>query len=77
MSRFSLASPWTSVGLLLVGLLMALHEHLNPTTVRPTGKWSFLFAPLWDKWGSNGIVAGWVLFGLLVALGTLLLARGR
>lgn len=54
-----------SWALLSVGFFMALHEWLSPTLARPTGKWSFVFGPLWDRWGSGGIIGAWIGMGLV------------
>lgn len=54
-----------SWALLSGGLLMALNEWLWPRLARPTGKWSFVFGPLWDRWGSAGMIGAWIGFGLV------------
>jgi len=49
----------------LIALLMACSEFLNPQLTRPTGRWSFLFGPIWDAFGPTGLAAYWALAGLV------------
>jgi hypothetical protein len=43
---------------------MALNEFINPTIEVPTGRWSILFVPIYNNFGSNGLVLLWFLLGL-------------
>jgi hypothetical protein len=54
-----------AVGLALLTLSMGLSEYLVPTTTKPMGRWSFVFGPIWDQWGSTGVVLYWMCLGAL------------
>lgn len=53
-------------GFAAVSLLMGIVEYLEPTLVRPTGRWSVLFGNLWDLFGSRGIWAYWIVQSLVL-----------
>ncbi|MDX1915620.1 MAG: hypothetical protein SFU55_08540 [Methylophilus sp.] len=46
------------------GWLLALSELLNPTIEAPTGRWSILFKPIYNNFGSHGLALFWFLLGL-------------
>jgi hypothetical protein len=54
-------------GVAAVSLLMGIVEYLDPTLVRPTGRWSILFGNLWDEFGSRGIWVYWISQSLVLA----------
>jgi uncharacterized membrane protein len=57
-----------NIGFALVAFTMAIVEYFDKTTTRPTGRWSILFGPIYDSFGSLGISIWYVLVGLLLAL---------
>lgn len=63
------------IGFAAVSLLMGLMEFLQPTLVRPVGRWSVVFGYLWDEFGSMGICIYWVLQSCV--LGGFAMIKGR
>jgi len=47
---------------------LALVEFLNPTTQPPTGRWSWMLAPIFNNFGSLGLSIYWVIVGILLIL---------
>jgi hypothetical protein len=45
---------------------LALVEFLNPTTQPPTGRWDWLFAPIFNNFGSLGLSIYWVIVGIVL-----------
>jgi hypothetical protein len=50
------------IGLGLVSIVSAAHEAIYPTSSSPAGRWGWLFRPIWEGFGSNGLVAYWLVF---------------
>lgn len=49
----------------LISLVMAVLEVVQQRGTRPEGRWSFLFGPLWDAFGWQGLVCYWLLLSLV------------
>lgn len=47
---------WLLIGLAIVFAVIAFNEWVNPSLVKPDGRWSFMYSWAWDRWGSSGVV---------------------
>jgi hypothetical protein len=45
---------------------IAITELFNPTTEPPTGRRSWLYVPIYNAFGSHGLVMFWFLLGLFL-----------
>jgi hypothetical protein len=52
----------------LIFLIMAGAEVLQPHFSRPTGRWSFLFGPIWDAFGWPGLAGYWLVLVIPCAI---------
>ena len=60
------------IGLSTVCASLAANEYCNPTTHHPTGRYSWLFGPIFEKFGPKGILIYWVAVSALLALASIL-----
>jgi hypothetical protein len=47
-------------------LVMAITEIADPPVVAPTGRWSWLTAPIFEAFGPYGLCALWVVIGVFL-----------
>ena len=47
-------------------LALAVVEVVSPRTVAPTGRWSWLTAPIYENFGTYGMAIWWVVVGLVL-----------
>jgi hypothetical protein len=47
---------------------MALVEFISPRPESPTGRWSWLTAPIYDSFGAHGLAALWFAIGCFMII---------
>jgi hypothetical protein len=52
----------------IVGWVLAIIEFVSPRTVTPTGRWSWLTAPIYEAFGAYGLAILWALGGAFLVL---------
>lgn len=46
-------------------VLLGVFKFFNPTTARPTGRWSWFLGFIWDVGGNSGLTMYWIAIGLV------------
>lgn len=44
-----------NIGIGLCGVILGIAKLISPSLERPTGRWSFIFGPLFDLFGVSGV----------------------
>lgn len=57
-----------NIGIGFVGLVLGLVKLFEPPSIRPTGRWSIIFGPLFDSFGPAGPAAAFIAIGFLLII---------
>jgi len=52
----------------ICSLALAIVEFVSPRTLAPTGRWSWLTAPIYESLGAYGLAILWVALGAFLVL---------
>jgi hypothetical protein len=64
------------VGLGICSAALGFVKFAEPSSVRPTGRWSFIYGPLFDAFGQSGPAMAFVFIGaVFIGLGLFLRSK--